>query len=622
MVIGDRIRALDETAWVLGFVKKSDDFKSKYVPVWDEVLSNYMVNPFSSGMTMTESRGGVMLPDYRAMAGVGRRTASVLKDPETHQIVESIASQGLQLLLGQRDNITATPLGADDYEKSRLIARLLMSIMTQPGSWRTHYQLIKDAFLFGTAILEIGWETRSRFQFVPDGTDARGLVPREVVYRDRPLQRIVDIYDFYPDPSGTRIQEDMIGVAKRFRITAAEALRLARAGVYDIDDVRLAIGRQLGAAQGKSQVAASSTKRRFEGDVSDLPDQMMMLDGLEYWGESPVTSPDKIQNRVITLLNGVRVRSRGNPYLDGCIPFKEIVVNPIAGRFYGLSPAEVVRFLQDSTDALLMSFTDLVTRAAKAPILVGNAFGANPQELKEQGGFIFCADVDKVKTMPVEVNVLQFIAAEIVRRKMTMREGSGATNAGTQPISSGGDKTATEVSEIARLASQRVEPMIQLIERDDYPWIGRTLHSRLRQFLPDGGAVAALAGEIFEVPLESVDVDADIRFTGTRLAGSRYQHLVQYREMGNVLGSPVGRQLLLTMPEILVRWFRDGADIPDAEQIIENAQKRTLALMQLETMQAAAGASDKGQPSIAAPGAPETFGTQAGETEREGQRIS
>lgn len=632
--IDSRLRALDETAFVLNFLDRSDRARARYVVRWDEVLSNYLVNPFNdSDMPFLRARPGLPVG---GPTGGRYRQESILKDPETHQIVESIASQGLALLLGQRDYITATPFGADDYEKSRLVARLLMGVFAQPGVYRTHYQLIKDAFLFGTAILEVGWETRSRWQMVPTGYD---LVPGEVVYRDGPLQRVVDIYDFYPDPSGTRIQEDMVGVAKRFTLTMQEALRLGEAGVYDIDDVRDAIGRALAPPEtgaGHSRAATQYVRKRFPGAITDLPDQFATLDGFEYWGESPVRSPDRVQNRVITLLNGVRVRSRANPFLDGNIPFKEIVVNPIAGRFYGLSPAEVVRFLQDSTDALLMAFTDLVTRAVKGPIFVGQAWGGNPQDLIDLPSIINCTDVKQVANMPIEINVLQFCAAEITRRKLTMREGTGATNT-LQAIGTGDRATATEVSELVRLASQRIEPMIQLIEREDYPWIGRTLHSRLRQFLPAGGAVSVLGGESFAVPLEAINVDTDIRFTGARLGGSRFQRLAQYRESGNILGSPVGQQLLLTFPEILVRWFRDGLDIPDAEQIVVAAQQRTLAMMQMRMVAqggnpgeaggpggpgGAAGAGPAPPARSPAGGAPETFGTGPGQTQREGQRVA
>jgi len=160
-----------------------------------------------------------------------------------------------------------------------------------------------------------------------------------------------------------------------------------------------------------------------------------------------------------------------------------------------------------------------------------------------------------------------------------------------------------------------------LIERDAYPRIGKMLHSRLRQFLPEGGAVATLAGEQFEVPFEAVDVDADVRFTGSRQAGSRFQKAATYRSMAQVLGTPGGMQLMMLAPEVLIRWFRDGAEVTDAEDIVKKMTERALAMQKLQMAAQAAPTGTEGGSS--GPGsAEESFGTETGETERDGQAIS
>src|SRR5262249_47145885 len=108
-----------------------------------------------------------------------------------------------------------------------------------------------------------------------------------------------------------------------------------------------------------------------------------------------------------------------------------------------------------------------------------------------------------------------------------------------------GDTTATEVSTIARFATQRIELMTQVIEKDDLPWVGRTLHSRLRQFAPDEGYIATLAGEQFRIRLDDIDFDSDVRFSGSRQAISKFQNTARYREALNVLG---------TNPEIVMMY--------------------------------------------------------------------
>jgi hypothetical protein len=617
------IRRGDEMAYVLEFIERSDRYRQRFVPIWDEVLANYLVVPFGAGgQGLIDMKSGRGLLPYRY---TGKRQRSVLKDPETHQIIETITAQAIGLLLGGRDYITAIAAGRDDYEKARLVGRLLQAIMESPGVWATHYQLFKDAFLFGIAILKIGWETRQRMQYVMRGGK---MVPEPTIYRDRPLQTIVDHYNFYPDPTGTRINGNMVGVAERFQITFREAVRLSKPGpngeppVYDAALVNAAISRRINELEkGKKSSGEASASRRFPNLPMSLPYQMEMLDGFDYYGESPIDHPDGFSNRVVTLLNGVNVRTRGNQFLDGQKPYVEVAINPIGGRFYGLGVGEVVRFLQDSADNMLMTFNDAANLAVNSPLLVGQGWGGNDQELKarEPNALIFCTDPKAVQPVPVDLGVLEFAAGELLRRKLSMREASGATNP-LQAIGGPQEKTATETSELVRLASQRVEQMVLLIERDAYPRIGKMLHSRLRQFLPDGGAVATLAGEQFEVPFEAVDVDADIRFVGSRQAGSKFQKAATYRTVAQVLGTPAGMNLALLYPEVLVRWFRDGLEITDAEDIIKKATERALAMQKLQMAAKGGGPDQAGATSDA--NTEETFGTQAGETERDGQAVS
>lgn len=628
----DVSQRLGEMEFVLEFVEKSNRKRRPYIPIWDEVMSNYLVRPFGihggygTQFNLHHARGGYDVPAGPIQR---RRTRSILKDPETHQITETISSQAIALLLGQRDYIGVIPTDSEDYDKARLIGKLLQAQMEQPGVWSTHYQLFKDAFLFGTAIIQVGWETRSRKQYV---ITPNGMELQDVIYRDGPLQQGVDIYKFHPDPSGTSIQGNMIGVAKEFEVTVQEARRLAErdpetgeVGVYDREDVEQAIEYHLTRQGSRGDIQRS---RRFPDEEDKLPVHLQVLHGIEYWGFSPIKATDGVSNRVITLLNGVRVRSRPNGYIDGNVPFKEIRVNPISGRFYGLAPAEVIRFLQDSIDGLLMNFTDASDLAVRGPMLIGNAFGGNPEQMRERAlnDLIMCSDVNQAKPYPVELNSLQFGALELIRRKHSAREATGATDT-LQALGGNVEKTATETSELVRLGTQRVEPMVLLIEKEAYPWIGQTLHSRNKQFLPEGGARVALGNEVFDLSQQDVQIGADIRFIGSRHAGSKFQKSMQYRRMSEVLGSERGQMLALLAPEILIKWFRDGEEIVEAETIVANMSERALALKKLELAQLQGGPA--GGPSAGPGVAPEpeggpdeTFGTQAGETEQQGEAIS
>jgi hypothetical protein len=403
---------------------------------------------------------------------------------------------------------------------------------------------------------------------------------------------------------------------------------MAQAGIYDMADVMLAI-RTGGDTQSKQPdgIGGQGSQAGVMPEYQHLlPQKYGQITGFEGWGEVPFREPDGYQNRVITILNGVRVRSHLNPFIDGNKPFKEVLVNPIPGRHYGLAPAEVIRFLQDAADNLLMVFNDAADLAVHMPILMGNAFGGDPDRLRRRMPLdvIECANVDAVKPLPVDTNVLTFAANEMMRRKIVMREAAGAPNP-TQGIESPGEGTATEASLISRFATQRIELMTQVIERDDLPWIGRTTHSRIRQFAPDEGYIATLAGEQFRVRLDDIDFDSDVRFVGSRQAISKFQNTARFREALNVLGT--NPEIVMLYPDLVTRYFRDGLDIADAENITKAAilsyQQKLMAEMAMQAGSAGtlAGQGEAGGPESAAGQTEASMGTEESETEEEGQAI-
>ena len=603
-------------------MEKSARAREPYVAIWQEVFDNYLVQPY--GTTRNAVWHGSSLwpsfPNQRATMS----SNVVLKDEETHQMVEALAAQSLGLLFSSRDYIQAIPVGADDPEKARLISRVLMAILDQPGFFRTAYQLFKDAFIFGTSIVEIGWETRSRMQYVPhpvmdeDGyPTGKELVPAEVIYRDRPLFRQIDHFDFFPDASGTRIQEDMVGACKRFTITPQEARRLAASGTYDD---RAAVERAIVTMRKppESSFTTSPQKRQFDQLVEALPAKMGLLSGFEYWGEYPERTMDGMSNRKITLLNGEIVAGYGNPFMDGAIPYKEIVVNPVQGRFWGLGPGEVVRYRQDAIDHLTMSIHDAVNQALRGPLLAGRGFGGDTERIRNAklGDVVDVTDRTKIGPIERDLSPIQLAMAQLNMSKQSARNATGS-NSPQQPVPLSGRPSATEVSEVVRIASQRGEAMTTLIERDDYPHIGRTLHLRMRQFTqPDSELVGVYGGERFSATLDDIDIDADVRFVGSRQAQSRFQKFAALKEAYTILST--NPEATVMFPELVVRIFRDGLDIADADAIVAKAQ---VMIEQQRQLLASAGQGPTPRP-VPGSGSESNFGTQAGETEKQGVRIS
>lgn len=605
-----------ERMYVLDFVDASERKRQPFAELWDEMLDNYMVAQPGSSRVFNPN-------GFRLFGDSGGSIRAHLKDPGSHENVESLASQAIGLLIGQDDYIQATPIGMDDPEKARLISNVLMGVMDSPNFFRTIYGLLKDSFIFGTSIMEVGWSRRGRRQVTQ--TPMRDPMTGEVIstvggteyviHEDMPSIRAVDIYDFYPDPAGTRIQYDMCGVAKRFRVTVPEARAMARRGVYN----KAAVEQAIQFAKTREERTTGEHRSRF----SQIPDQeletadeMKLLVGFEYWGQVPWKPMDKAENRVVTILEGVHVRSTINPFIDGDIPFKEIVMNPINGRFWGLGPLEVTRYLQDSADNMLMTMTDAMDLMVNGPMLVGNAFAGDLNRLKRRkfNDVIRCSNPDMVKPLPIDLSSMQMAGMELARRRSDMRQATGSLD--PQNISDGERDTATKVSEVVRLASQRLELQVQIIEKDDFPWLGKAIHSRIKQFMPSAGAVATLAGEQFDITLDDINVDADVRFVGSRHAMSRSQKFAQTTQMLTILGQ--NPMLAIQYPELLVKHFRDSLEVKDARAIVEQAAMVAQQLMAQEQAAAAGSPASGGSPKSS----PNTLNTPGSMVSREGAALS
>lgn len=579
-----------------------------------ELLDNYMVVPF--GYPNRSSVG--TSPAYGTMPSTRYNSRRpILKDPESHQITKALAASAMVLMFGSRDYLQAMPRGDDDYEKARLLSRLLMAILEGSGNFRTLYQAWKDSFIFGTAILEFSWESRNRQQMteayiqLPDGTVQMIHVPMNAPYREGPMISQVDLFDFYPDPAGTRIQKDMSFVAKRFRITRQMAVSMANAGVYDREAVKEAFGDE--DEDRSSHEGDKGGPTRFPQKHMGGPNKAGLSTGFEGWGFVPGKHADGASHRVVTEVNGVLLRDTIIPHRNGVIPFKEIVVNPMTGRFYGMSPNEANRYLQDSSDLMLMLMTEAADDMVHPQTIIGHAAQVNPITLEYNQRYIEAMNPEAIIPVKKDYNAIQVAMQQWQARKQAMRESSGTLEPLGQTL--GGDRmAATTTSEIVRLASQQTELMVTLSERDDFPFIGKMIHGMLRQFSPDEGIIASLNGERLKVPFESIDIDADIRFVGSTKAQSKFQKVAAYKEAIATIAS--GIDLIPVMPRLFSRYLRDGLEIDDADSILAEA---VAAVQQRQAQEMTMELSKQG---ASAPSTDSQFGTETGQTERDGRRVA
>lgn len=598
-------RAFD---FVMGFVANSKKFKSQHIDRWQEVLANYIVTPqdfASSSVTTPYDKG------HRRQIHQSRGV--VLKDAETHKAIMTYASRLVLTLLGDNrgEYVQATPSGWEDAPgKSPTVTRLMRYTFALPGIFRTMVEAIVDMLLFGTAIVEIGWKYQEREQLVRSVTSLDGVIVDDVsrqriVAYDDPVMTVVDNQDFFPDPGEYRI-ENMAGVVKKFKINALRAREMAEAEIYDKSAVEQAIA-QIGRMSDPNSPSDGVDENFREG--IDLPDDRDTLDdftpmiGFEYWGEVPWEDNRGSSRRVITLLHGVVVRDDPYPLADPDLPFRALTINPVCGRFYGVSPAEVIRWDQSLQDAIKILLAEAIIRSVHPPMIYDVDSEIDLNKLRR-----FSPDVPigvrggtaGVGTLGYDANVFNgFTQAQAL--KQSMQEASGALSVLQGQGLPNSRSSATEAGFTQQQAISRPELAAVLLERDAMPAIARSFLRRHQQFLEDDEALALRVGKIPQpVWLGDIMGDFDIQFSGSRLAMSRQEKLQAYDRLVAFTSAIPQAGAMVPWVQLLGSIIGDVLELPEVAAHIGDPQIMQMNLVLNQLAQAGQGAGNGNATSPAA----------------------
>lgn len=565
--------------FVMGFVAASDEYRQQYIDRWREVVANFMVEPqygeFGSGTT----------PYRQGRIYTARRHQVVLKDPETHKIVMTYASKLVRTLFGSRDReyIKAKPRGWEDAAgKAQTVSRLLRYNFALPGHFRTFVEAVVDMLLFGTSIIESPWKYQEREILARSVTSELGVETEEsqrmrIPVYDDPCLAVVDVMDFYPDPTHYRMQ-DMAGCAKRFRMNSIEA---KATGQFKQDAVSRAIGNI-----GKESIQEHRDSFRAGIDqprTDSIKSQFKDMIGYEYWGDVPWEDDQGSTRRVITVLNNVVVRDDPWPLSDYALPFHTFIINPVQGRFYGISPAEVIRYDQDFADALKVLLAEAVIRSVHPPIAY------DPDAMQDEPGVIAKLQTWKADAIlaarggPNAVGTLQYRFdansgfGMLAGLKSSMQEGSGAL--GAIQGESGPDREAATVGAFRiQGALDRPELAAMVLENECLPPLGESLLRRYQQFLDTQGLTRRIGEDPPGVWIGDIMGDFDVEFVGSRMEMSRQEKLQSYDRlvalasaipplMMQIPWQDIGRDLVgdtLELPEVAVK-------IGNQQQMLMNA---------------------------------------------------
>jgi hypothetical protein len=591
------IPADEQADFVMGFVSQSSEDRDDMEEIWDETERNFMVKPLNEGSTSGKtsdplnSRGKSSMSSY-----------SILKDPETHQEVMTIVSKIVAAVFPNGEFVRARPVGFEDALKADSVSKLLAYFHRLPGHYVTFIEWIMGAGIYGTGILECYWDYCVEPRVVRElsvdqlsgiETSSEAVLP--VAVFDDPRAGVVDIRDVYPAPGCTRLDYSY-GVAKRFKITGMEALRRSAKGMYEKDAVIRAIQNALHSDSIEDSDKPSNSPADL-GPRLDINPEFVPLIGYDYYGETPfrVDSYDPkfptevLTRRAITVLGGETARSIIWPRR---VPFFDHRLIPRLGSFWGISPAELIRFDQDLVDVLKMMLADAVVRMTHPPHIYDKNADVDLAKLRafRPSVPIGATRIDAIQQVPYNPPIgpaFQMFSGA----KNQMREATGALGA-VQGLGLGVDRaSATEASATFQQAMDRPEMYASIFEKNDLPPLAQYVLKLYQEILPENDEMEVrrrIGESAYPVKLSDIMAEFDVEFVGSRIEGNKAQELQTYREIANLAANPVAAQLIPWIP-LLRKWFNSMGS-PDIAAMVGNPQ-----LMQLNMLLTQIGGGGQAQ---------------------------
>lgn len=600
-------------------LQQAHGVRSKHEPGWYENWSNYRV----------ESTYDTKYPNKRHPLGGGQMDElavspiNSLKTPESHQGVNTLRALLLSGLFGSRDYVQADPVGHEDVDAAQRVSKLTMYGLERPGNFRTNFETIGDALIFGLGSYSGRWRqdirlvprrvpvpdptNPTKFLLDPDtGAPMTVLQNFEVPVFDDPVLETDDLFDTWFDPSANRF--DQLGwKIKRFRIRGDELRDLRGDAHWDEEGIRdvleSAPGQERAIGPDQTEHPKLLTENLTLEDVKDSA-KYGFYGGWIFEGRVPRSTAKKLDvdprgNVVFRMINGHVVQAVQSSQRSGRIQGGSLTVLPTGRGVYGLSPLSIVRYLQDVSDTQLILTTQALIESVYQNYLTSGDMGPNfARELETRRPrevFTVDGDIDQIAPLPKDYNGLQIAVGSLNLISQTIRNAMNARDP-VQGLQSQGDQTATETQIVASAALQNTDQLAVLIERDEMPTMGRLINDLYYVNLGDESKVFKRVGdkETTDVMYYDIDMVSDINFVGARSMLSRAGKANQFRDFATILSSNPFTQAATDWHKFAKRYGDEALDVKGLEDLMLDDPQEIVARMQAAGLAQATGNAVRG----------------------------
>lgn len=548
--------------------------------VLNKVITDY--NEAEQARRTREGKWQTWYKLYRSYAekrDTGDRRANLFI-PYVYSIVETVVPRLIAAVFSSRPYIGILPVKEEAIENAKDMENLIDYQLTQKiGIIGVATSWFKEALIYGTSILKVGWEYEEAEVWVDEPLmEIFGFpigsrrVKKVQPVKDDPLVEHIDLWDFYIDPRAKDIDEADYCIHKVFR-DISYLKRMEEQGIYkNIDEVvkvsKEGAGSWYEEGVGTTAFETGMNTRLGLIGMQSIDKPSNKIEVLEYWTD----------DRVIAVANrSVVIRNDENPYHHRKKPFVRLVDVLVPHEFYGIGEIEPIEDLQYELNSLRNQRMDniniLINRMWK--VIRGADIDVR-QLISRPGGIIEVDDMNDVQELQMtdlSGNAIENVI-EMVRRDMDNADGVYDYARGE---TTDRRETATTASLLSRAANERFNLKVKLIEDLGMRRLGMLLTQLNQQYIDTEKAIRILGQDgmtFYSLSPENIRGQFDIMPLGSSVdpITNKENKLQSYINLYTILkDSPY-----VNHPE-LIKKILEAADIKDLNKfIVDDAENMLL----------------------------------------------
>ena len=393
-------------------------------------------------------------------------------DPRVFRVIETVTPR----MVANEPTGSFYPQEEGDMGVAHILNSLIKYDWRRADMFPKLVNFVKSMLIFGTAFGRCYWDFREedKVRMVPKKINGRMVwTPKnsetiKVTAFDGPNFEALNIYDCFPDPNATNMENMRWFIYRRFKtIDELEAENETRGGDYykNLDKLKEAIGEdQKGDTEG-------STGKPI--DLQFREHRRIMLSTQEKLGED-ASNPDIVILRRFTKDGwcdyvpeyNLIIREIDNPYFHGQIPIVCGVDYPYPGDLYGMGEIEPIERIQRAINAVLNQRLDNVQLTLNTMWKVKKGAGVDMHTLiSKPGNVITATDIDGVQQVTTPdvtggtfVQTMNYLTS-------SLQNGSGVTDytVGIGKNANVGNSTATGTRLIQQEANAQFKLKLQLM---------------------------------------------------------------------------------------------------------------------------------------------------------------